>query len=414
MANQSDHSLPKDTLSAIHYLLDLLHPSKVKQQKVFPRVCLIHQIYSIIDDHTTVDRTLAQLIKDGTIRKFYLGGTGSDEFAIMLTSDYVTQIEQAKEQYLKDLQETITISSTTSSAATTSSHNNNNNNNNKRKIQPQDRDQEQGQEEIASQKRTTLRKPITRSTISSTNGGASEPLTSRASPIRTSVNEATTTGKRHDFKADETIFDRFKDLVTSGRYFEISIQHSNMQSVIGATDEDITTLIRYSLLNRSLSVPANPHLVNLNQPIGRGGGGGGDSTKTNTTGGGHTALNQLIHATNQEQAKAIKSETTATTAAAITSSVSTASAPSQTTTISAVLGRHERVTDDVSYRFAIRQGGLFVTHLLKGRLEMLRMIRRQTFGDMLTSALVSKPLRGSFLPHKFHIHDIIGSGRVQR
>ncbi|KAF9437930.1 Serine/threonine-protein kinase 19 [Entomortierella beljakovae] len=82
-------------------------------------------------------------------------------------------------------------------------------------------------------------------------------------------------------------------------------------------------------------------------------------------------------------------------------------------TISASLGRSELISDDVSYRFSIRNGGLFVTHFLKGRLEILRMIKRQTFGDMLTSAVISKPLRGSFLPHEFHIHDIVGSGRVR-
>jgi hypothetical protein len=53
------------------------------------------------------------------------------------------------------------------------------------------------------------------------------------------------------------------------------------------------------------------------------------------------------------------------------------------------LGRGEQVSDDVAYRFAIRQGGLFVTHFLKGRLEILRMIRRQTFHDMLASVSIT-------------------------
>lgn len=49
---------PTNTLGTINYLLNLLNPGRVRQQKQFPRVCMIHQIYSILTDHTTVDRTL--------------------------------------------------------------------------------------------------------------------------------------------------------------------------------------------------------------------------------------------------------------------------------------------------------------------------------------------------------------------
>ncbi|KAF9973143.1 Serine/threonine-protein kinase 19 [Actinomortierella ambigua] len=91
--------LPTDTQAAMEYLLSQLDPRRVKDHKVFPRVCMIHQIYGIVKDHTTVDRTLDQLIKNGTIRKFFLGGTGSDEFAVMFTADYVQQIEDAKAQF---------------------------------------------------------------------------------------------------------------------------------------------------------------------------------------------------------------------------------------------------------------------------------------------------------------------------
>ncbi|KAF9954313.1 Serine/threonine-protein kinase 19 [Mortierella alpina] len=126
--------------------------------------------------------------------------------------------------------------------------------------------------------------------------------------------------------------------------------------------------------------------------------------------GGHSALNQLIAATNQEHSKTVKAETSSGSSAAVPSGTMPAATA---TTITAASGRRERVSDDVAYRFAIRQGGLFVTHFLKGRLEILRMIKRQMFGDMLTSAVVAKALRGSFLPHEFHIHDLVGSGRVQ-
>ncbi|KAF9954312.1 hypothetical protein BGZ72_004702 [Mortierella alpina] len=196
---------PKDTLSAIHYLLNLLQPSRVKQLKVFPRVCMIHQIYSIIKDHTTVDRTLAQLIKDGMIRKFYLGGTGSDEFAVMLTSDYVLQIQQAKERYLQDLQEQQQQQQASVTALAF-----------KRKLEegPRNPDPESGR----SKKRTAL---------------TSKSIPQAPAPTATVGTVA----------AQETggeIFDRFQELVTSGLCMEISIQHSNIQAAIGATDQDIT------------------------------------------------------------------------------------------------------------------------------------------------------------------------------
>ncbi|KAF9965792.1 hypothetical protein BGZ70_004100 [Mortierella alpina] len=355
---------PQDTLSALYYLLNLLQPSRVKQHKVFPRVCMIHQIYSIIKDHTTVDRTLAQLIQQGTIRKFYLGGTGSDEFAVMLTSDYVLQIQQAKERYLQDLQEQQQQQASVTALALAS----------KRKL-----------EEGPGKSDAETRRPNKRTALIS----KSLPPSPTSSTIATTITTTSTTtaGTVAAQGSGGEIFDRFQELVTSGLCMEISIQHSNIQATIGATDQDITTLIRYSLLNRSLSAPANPHLVNLNQPApGRGTAsttpGGHSATMT----GHHSALNQLIAATNQEHAKAVKADTSSASSSSSAATVPTGNTPAATAnTITAASGRRERVSDDVAYRFAIRQGGLFVTHFLKGRLEILRMIKRQMFGDMLTS-----------------------------
>ncbi|KAF9437931.1 hypothetical protein BGZ76_010474 [Entomortierella beljakovae] len=211
--------LPKDTLGAIHYLLDLLHPLKIKQQKVFPRVCMIHQIYSIITDHTTVDRTLAQLINDNTIRKFYVGGTGSDEFAIMLTSDYVEQIQQAKEHYLKDLQ-----------------HSENKRNSNSLSSSP------------SSKRKAEHSNTITTNQTAKSNGSngdsSNKRLITENAIIETNsrIKEHVNHDQDSDTKAQSSagIFDRFKDLIIGGHCLEISIQHSNIQSVIGATDQDIT------------------------------------------------------------------------------------------------------------------------------------------------------------------------------
>ncbi|KAF9192118.1 hypothetical protein BGZ49_003466 [Haplosporangium sp. Z 27] len=347
--SNNSNQLPNDTLGAIQYLLDLLRPSRVKQQKVFPR---------------------AQLIKDGTIRKFYLAGTGSDEFAIMFTSDYVALIQQAKKEYLKDIKE----------ASQQTTNNTSGGSKLKRKL-------DTSNSSLKSKKLAIENESIGNSRI----GG------------KLVDNTEAITLKDNNPISGEGIFDRFEDLVTSGHYMEISIQHSNIQDVIGATDQDIT-----------LSAPANPHLINLNQSVGRGNNansmGSGNSSNTGSPSS-HSALNQLINTTNQEQAKSVKPETTNVSSTLHSTGVGTIVAP--TVTISATLGRRERVSDDVAYRFAFPQGGLFVTQILKGRLEILRSIKRQTFKDMLTSAVISKPLRGSLLPHEFHIHDIVGSGRVQ-
>lgn len=48
----------QDITSTIHYLTDMLRPQRVKQQKQFPKACMIHQLYSLITDHTAVDRSL--------------------------------------------------------------------------------------------------------------------------------------------------------------------------------------------------------------------------------------------------------------------------------------------------------------------------------------------------------------------
>ncbi|KAF9363762.1 hypothetical protein BGX34_003369 [Mortierella sp. NVP85] len=359
---------------------------------------MIHQLYGIIQDNTA-----AQLIKENKVRKFYLGGTGSDEFAIMFTSDYVEQIQQAKEQYLKDLQESCHQPHHQDDSLRASS---------KRKALHD--------AAIASlstaNKRVILGSRAVPSKAVST--GATAPAINAGLPINNATNTSTTdttsTASTGQGEAGQ-IFDRFKELILNGHCLEISIQHSNIQSVIGATDRDITTLIRYSLLNRDLSQPANPHLVNLNQPAGRGN--SNISSHNGSNSGSSTALNQLIHATNQEQARNFHSDSRSSSSSSLSSATTAAAVapivPTATTTITASLGRREQVSDDVAYRFAIRQGGLFVTHFLKGRLEILRMIRRQTFHDMLASAVIEKPLRGSFLPHEFHIHDIVGSGRVR-
>ncbi|KAG0034736.1 hypothetical protein BGZ81_003434 [Podila clonocystis] len=192
----------QDITSTIHYLTDMLRPQRVKQQKQLPKVCMIHQLYSLIADHTAVDRSLAHQIKVGQIRKFYLGGTGSDEFAIMLTSEYLGQIRQAKQQYLNDTKDSLVVAAASSTGAI------------KRKTE---------QELDIGSKLTKKRVIPTKSTAKVT----------KISATQTAVGE-------DDITPKDTIFDRFELLITSGSCVEVSIQHSNLQALINATEEDIT------------------------------------------------------------------------------------------------------------------------------------------------------------------------------
>ena len=178
---------------------------------------MVHQIYSLLQDHTTVDRTLAQMIKDGSVRKFYIGGTGSDEFAIMRTPDYVDQIMVAKEQYLKELTESSTPTSATTTALAAGSAT-------KRKL-PED----------------TLSGPST--VIGNSNKRSSTAASSvprRSGTMVGGGGNKSSEVLQAELEHAGDLFDRFRNLVTSGQCIEISIQHSNLQEAIGATEEDIT------------------------------------------------------------------------------------------------------------------------------------------------------------------------------
>lgn len=159
------------------------------------------------------------------------------------------------------------------------------------------------------------------------------------------------------------------------------------------------TLMHYSLLTRGLSTPANPHLVNLNQPASASSSPG----PSGGSGGGHHALNQLIATANMEKSKVITSSSTSSTSLTTAPMVT----PSITRTVipGAAIGAAARASgrrpaDNVAYRFSFPKGGLFVTHFLKGRLEILRAIKRQMFGDIL----VSVSFLSFFFSQKCHQH----------
>ncbi|KAF9165566.1 Serine/threonine-protein kinase 19 [Actinomortierella ambigua] len=369
LADDLDPSqLPTDTQAAMEYLLAQLHPRRIKDRKIFPKVCMVHQIYGIVKDHTTVDRTVDQLVKNGTIRKFFLGGTGSDEFAIMFTADYVQQIEDAKAQYLKDLSADLARSTTSLPGS-------------KRKMAL---DTAASQGSVADPRTTKTRKTV--------NGGKSA--------------ASTTTGMLENELLRAS--DRFKMLVTGGKHLEVMIQHLTLQHVMDVSDADITLLIRYGLLNRMLTVPANPHLVNMTRTSSRGAGsgsssasGGGDSGSTAASEAQASSLRAAhqtiatLRAQGRSSSSSSASSNTPSSSSSSPSSSSTLQFSKEGISVQAAGSRGEQVSDEIFYRFAIRQGGLFVSHFLKGRQEMLRSIKRKPFGDMLVSAIKAKTLRGS-------------------
>ena len=156
------------------------------------------------------------MIKDGTLRKFYIGGTGSDEFAIMLTEDYIHQIDQAKEQYLKDLKEAQEKKATATSPTPSTG---------KRKF-----DSVASTVTAHSSAGESNKRRGTVRAVAGTRAGSALVSAVVASPGSGSTDETN----------EGEIFDRFKELVSGGHCMEISIQHSNIQDVIGATDQDIT------------------------------------------------------------------------------------------------------------------------------------------------------------------------------
>ena len=76
----------KDTKAALHYLLSIF-PQDMFGRKL-PPIALKHQIYSIFEDRTLVDRELNSLRDAGEIRLIKLD-SGSDEFAVVNRTDYM-------------------------------------------------------------------------------------------------------------------------------------------------------------------------------------------------------------------------------------------------------------------------------------------------------------------------------------
>ncbi|KAL1918661.1 uncharacterized protein VTP21DRAFT_2683 [Calcarisporiella thermophila] len=66
-----------------------------------------------------------------------------------------------------------------------------------------------------------------------------------------------------------------------------------------------------------------------------------------------------------------------------------------------------------SYGFSVRGAGLFMSNFLKGRVEILRMLKRRQYKEILQKQFEEKKIRASVFSHEFHLLDLIGSGRVE-
>ncbi|KAI9318742.1 serine-threonine protein kinase 19-domain-containing protein [Dichotomocladium elegans] len=72
---------------------------------------------------------------------------------------------------------------------------------------------------------------------------------------------------------------------------------------------------------------------------------------------------------------------------------------------------HSRMLD--TYWFAVRNNGLFMSSYRKGRVDMLRTLKKRRTKDILEKLLKEKKLKSTLFSHDFILHDLVGSGRAQ-
>ncbi|XP_065057934.1 inactive serine/threonine-protein kinase 19-like [Rhopilema esculentum] len=82
--------IPNDTKAVLDHLTQMFPREKFAFK--LPPIVMKHQLYSILEDKTVVDRELNSLRDNGSIRFFKLD-SGTDEFAIIYTQDYVDHVK---------------------------------------------------------------------------------------------------------------------------------------------------------------------------------------------------------------------------------------------------------------------------------------------------------------------------------
>eukprot|EP00250_Pteridium_aquilinum_P004395 c14607_g1_i1 orf=74-955(+) len=71
-----------------------------------------------------------------------------------------------------------------------------------------------------------------------------------------------------------------------------------------------------------------------------------------------------------------------------------------------------QLADDKAYWFAIPNIGFLLKSLAQGRKELLSLLNRRQYKEILLSVLEKKKLRMSQLGMRFHIRDLLGSGHL--
>eukprot|EP00164_Ancoracysta_twista_P005358 GFYU01007327.1.p1 GENE.GFYU01007327.1~~GFYU01007327.1.p1 ORF type:complete len:341 (-),score=42.31 GFYU01007327.1:149-1171(-) len=71
------------------------------------------------------------------------------------------------------------------------------------------------------------------------------------------------------------------------------------------------------------------------------------------------------------------------------------------------------VRNDSSYWFAIPNAGSFLTSWSNGRQEVIRILKRQKFNEILFSDLKRKQLQMSVLSMTFHVRDLVGADMLE-
>ena len=62
---------------------------------------------------------------------------------------------------------------------------------------------------------------------------------------------------------------------------------------------------------------------------------------------------------------------------------------------------------------SIPNSGLYVKSLLSGRRQILKHLKRQPYNELLEKSLGSRKMKDTLFSWIFHLHDLVGSGRVE-
>ncbi|ORX81143.1 hypothetical protein K493DRAFT_412032 [Basidiobolus meristosporus CBS 931.73] len=66
-----------------------------------------------------------------------------------------------------------------------------------------------------------------------------------------------------------------------------------------------------------------------------------------------------------------------------------------------------------TFHFCVRNAGLFISNFTKGRKEIMRSLKRRKYKELLEKQLEARKILGTEFSVKFHLLDLIGSGRCE-